>query len=146
MIKDAIAKIPEEAGPDTFSGGVACNRNSKSIIHRILNLMFASDVPLRCLHRSVAKQKRIRSSSAPQPLHGRPHNVIPSAANATTPKPPCWSSEPTGRPYGRAARFGRAAICGEGQQRHQVILRLRVRQEIDCLWGERSPPLRVLAL
>jgi hypothetical protein len=32
-------------------------RNSKSIIHRILKLLFASDVPLRCLHRSVAKQK-----------------------------------------------------------------------------------------
>jgi hypothetical protein len=39
-----------------LSRGVA-GKNSKSIIHRILKLLFASDVPLRCLHRSVAKQK-----------------------------------------------------------------------------------------
>jgi hypothetical protein len=37
--------------------GVARNRNSKPIIHGILELLFASDVPFRCLHRSVAKQK-----------------------------------------------------------------------------------------
>jgi hypothetical protein len=36
---------------------VGCDRNSESIIHRILKLLFASDVPLRCLNRSVAKQK-----------------------------------------------------------------------------------------
>lgn len=38
-------------------GGVARNRNSKPIIHGILELLFASDVPLRRLHRSVAKQQ-----------------------------------------------------------------------------------------
>jgi hypothetical protein len=38
-------------------GSVAGNRNSKAIIHVILKLLFASDVPFRCLHRSVAKQK-----------------------------------------------------------------------------------------
>jgi hypothetical protein len=57
MIKDAIASIPEAAAPDTFSGGVVCDRNSKSIIHGILKLVFASDVPFRCLHRGAAKQK-----------------------------------------------------------------------------------------
>jgi hypothetical protein len=34
-----------------------CDRDPESIIHRILKLLFASDVPFRCLHRSVAKQK-----------------------------------------------------------------------------------------
>jgi hypothetical protein len=38
-------------------GGFALNRNSKPIIHGILELLFASDVPFRCLNRSVAKQK-----------------------------------------------------------------------------------------
>ena len=38
-------------------GGVARNRNSKPIIHGILEILFASDVPLGCLHRSVANQK-----------------------------------------------------------------------------------------
>jgi hypothetical protein len=38
-------------------GGVARNRNSKPIIHGILELLFASDLPFRCLHRSVTKQK-----------------------------------------------------------------------------------------
>jgi hypothetical protein len=49
---------PSATAPsETFSGSVACDRNSKSIIHRTLKLLFASDVPLRCLHGSVAKQK-----------------------------------------------------------------------------------------
>ena len=34
-------------------GGVARNRNSKPIIHGILELLFASNVPFRCLHRRV---------------------------------------------------------------------------------------------
>ncbi len=56
MIKDAIANIAKRRCLK-LSSGVACDRNSKSIIHRILKLLFGSDVPLRCLHRSVAKQK-----------------------------------------------------------------------------------------
>jgi hypothetical protein len=49
MIKDAIAKIPEAAAPWHLSAGVDCDQNSKSIGHRILKLLFASDVPFRCL-------------------------------------------------------------------------------------------------
>jgi hypothetical protein len=40
-----------------ISGGAARNRNSKPVIHSVLELLFASDVPLGCLHRSVARQK-----------------------------------------------------------------------------------------
>lgn len=35
----------------------ACDRNSEAIIHRVLYLLFATDVSLRCLDRSVPKQK-----------------------------------------------------------------------------------------
>jgi len=35
----------------------ARDRNSKSIMHGILKLLFAPDVPFRCLHGGVAKQK-----------------------------------------------------------------------------------------
>jgi hypothetical protein len=41
-----------------LSGGIACDRNSKSIIHRILKLLLASDVPFRGLHKGVAKEKQ----------------------------------------------------------------------------------------
>ncbi len=56
MTQDAIANITRDC-EGQFSSGVTCDRNSKPMIHRILKLLFASDVPLRCLHRSVAKQK-----------------------------------------------------------------------------------------
>jgi hypothetical protein len=35
----------------------ARDRSSKSIMHGILKLLFAADVPFRCLHGGVAKQK-----------------------------------------------------------------------------------------
>src|ERR1700680_847182 len=56
IIKDVIASS-ETAASQNFSGGVVCGRDSKSVVHCILKLLFASDIPLRCLHRSVAKQK-----------------------------------------------------------------------------------------
>jgi hypothetical protein len=34
-----------------------CERDSKSIINRILKLLFACDVPLGCLDRSMSKQE-----------------------------------------------------------------------------------------
>jgi hypothetical protein len=40
-----------------LSDGVPCDRNFKSIIHRVLKFLLASDVPFRCLHRGVAKEK-----------------------------------------------------------------------------------------
>ena len=40
-----------------FSGGVPCDRNSKSIIHPILKSLLASDASFRCLDRGVAGQK-----------------------------------------------------------------------------------------
>lgn len=38
-------------------GEAARNRDSKPIIDGILELLFASGVPFRCLHRSVPRQK-----------------------------------------------------------------------------------------
>jgi hypothetical protein len=56
MIKDAIANcVP---GSTHYGlGGPAGDRNSEAIINRVLLLLFATDVFLRCLDRSVPEQK-----------------------------------------------------------------------------------------
>ena len=56
MIIDAIANIPEAATPDSLQAS-ALRPNSKSIIHRVLKFLLASDVPFRRLHQGVAKEK-----------------------------------------------------------------------------------------
>jgi hypothetical protein len=55
--KGRYRQQPAVASRSNPSRGVRCNRNPETIIHRILKLLFAADVPFRCLHRSVAKQK-----------------------------------------------------------------------------------------
>src|ERR1700685_2405311 len=70
MIKDAIAKHCKmapgafqavsqtiEKGARSLSGRFGFNRKFKVIIHCVLKLLFASDVPLCSLHRSVAEEK-----------------------------------------------------------------------------------------
>ncbi len=49
--QDSVTKAPK-----TFQELFARDRNSKSITHGILKVLFAADVPFRCLH-GVAKQK-----------------------------------------------------------------------------------------
>jgi hypothetical protein len=56
MIKDAVANCVF-AARIAASGGLACDRNSEAIINRVVQLLFASDVSLRCLDRSVPEQK-----------------------------------------------------------------------------------------
>src|SRR6266849_6026758 len=48
MIKDAIANNPKRRCPD-LSGAVVCDRYPKAIVYRILELLFATDIPFRCL-------------------------------------------------------------------------------------------------
>jgi hypothetical protein len=57
MIKDAIANITKWPGRETVQAASHSTEIPSSIIHRVLKLVFASDVPLRGLHRSVAKEK-----------------------------------------------------------------------------------------
>ncbi len=56
MIKDAIANSPNRLHLK-LSSGLTCDRDPESIIHCILKFLFAPDVALSCLDRSVAKQK-----------------------------------------------------------------------------------------
>ena len=56
MIKDAIANSPNRLRLK-LSSGLTCDRDSESIINCILKFLFAPDVALSCLDRSVAKQK-----------------------------------------------------------------------------------------
>ena len=56
MIKDAIANSPNRLRLK-LSSGLTCDRDPESIIHCILKFLFAPDVALSCLDRSVAKQK-----------------------------------------------------------------------------------------
>jgi hypothetical protein len=55
--KGRYRRHPRSDAPANSSGGVICDRNSEPIIHGILKLLFAPDVPFRRLHRSVTKQK-----------------------------------------------------------------------------------------
>ena len=56
MIKDAIAScVPDRAGHDLNS--LTRDRDLEAIINRVMQLLFASDVSLRCLDRSVPEQK-----------------------------------------------------------------------------------------
>jgi hypothetical protein len=57
MIKDAIANIAKRPAPETFQAVSLRTEIPSRSFHRILKLLFASDVSLRCLDRSVAKQK-----------------------------------------------------------------------------------------
>lgn len=57
MIMDAIANPARGAAPPNSSGCVACDWDFETIINRILQFLFAADVSLRYLHRSVAEQK-----------------------------------------------------------------------------------------
>ena len=56
MIKDAIAScVPDHAAHDLSD--LTRDRDFEAIINRTLQVLFASDVALRCLDRSVPKQK-----------------------------------------------------------------------------------------
>jgi hypothetical protein len=56
MIKDVIAScVPDRAGH--YLSGLTRDRDFEAIINRVMQLLFASDVALRCLDRSVPKQK-----------------------------------------------------------------------------------------
>jgi hypothetical protein len=57
MIKDAIANIAKWPAPETFQAVSLAAEIPSRFIHRILKLLFASDVPLRGLHRSVTEEK-----------------------------------------------------------------------------------------
>ena len=56
MIQDAIANSPDRLRLK-LSNDLTCDRDPESVIHCILKFLFASDVALSCLDRSVAKQK-----------------------------------------------------------------------------------------
>jgi hypothetical protein len=55
--KGRYRQEPQIVSARNFSSGVACDRNSDSIVHCILKLLFAANIPFRRLHRSVATQK-----------------------------------------------------------------------------------------
>jgi hypothetical protein len=55
--KGRYRQHPKQQRLKPIRGGIASDQTSKAIIQRILKLLFASDASLRCLHRSVAKQK-----------------------------------------------------------------------------------------
>jgi|SRR5882724_4845138 len=57
MIKNAIANITKWPARETVQAASHATEIPSRSIHRILKLLFASDVPLRGLHRSVAKEK-----------------------------------------------------------------------------------------
>jgi hypothetical protein len=73
---------PAPAAALQILGGVPRDRNSKSIIYGILELLFASDIPFRCLHRSVTKQKlnlfELASTAVAEP--GARAALMPNAA------------------------------------------------------------------
>ena len=66
----------------TVLNGVAWDRNSKSIINRILKFLFASYVSLGCLDRSVSEQKLICSSSPLQSWQSRAQLLIAGVASS----------------------------------------------------------------
>jgi hypothetical protein len=63
MIKDAIANSPNRLRLK-LSSGLTCDRDPESIIHCILKFLFAPDVALSCLDRSVAKQSLVRKMNS----------------------------------------------------------------------------------
>ena len=56
VVKRVIANGPNRLR-SKLSSGLTCDRDFESSIHCILKFLFASDVALSCLDRSVAKQK-----------------------------------------------------------------------------------------
>jgi hypothetical protein len=86
MIKDATVNRGAVA-PATFLSGVARDPNSDSIVHGVLKLLFAPDVSLRCLDRSVSKQKLnlFEFAAALMADSGTGAPVMPHAALATMP-------------------------------------------------------------